>query len=665
MRYDADLAAIELARFRDLTRTEQVERRRLADGYWKRALRFKHLVEYVWSLNQSQFVITTAKDSPPPSGAGEAVTHCYHNLIAATGLDPSNPLLWYDLIYFAGILGDWQRFRSGMDAAMLAIGEDADGRYETLRLRLALDYAWWSHPSDYAERWIQAMAYLARGELPQALHALGPLHPHYEFPYSYHYWSDAGLIQELADQRDHARLCYALAAVYRPFFMYYPLLGREGLARVHQQAGTGMAYFKTYDRFYVAGSYFAYAANTALACELSEDPVAKARLAEDALAALGICHRRGIRPRSALALRGRLHFALGDHALAEADLARAVEGASPSSREHAEISQLTGLLQMEKGDVTAAERSFQQAVMSAPEWGSAWQNLGVARIQAGDRIAGRVALGRAVALAPESAVAWYNRGLLNFHEYHWQDAYLDLLNATRLEPDNRQMSELLQRTMVEVKAHRATGAGIDSLVVAGSAVDSLSAPSFPQFRLERGAGPLASGTQDSLLTVALAAGTGNAQAISPGALPELVEIWGQRQAEESQRVLVQMKEAYASDSSLVNRHALTRAYLAAGEARRARDLALPYWRNEASVVDGCLVLLADRALGDVERASRLADDLAAGVPAIADAGFWSLVASICFDAGLNEEGLDALDAAIILAPDNLSLLSQRLLITGQ
>ena len=55
--------------------------------------------------------------------------------------------------------------------------------------------------------------------------------------------------------------------------------------------------------------------------------------------------------------------------------------------------------------------------------------------------------------------------------------------------------------------------------------------------------------------------------------------------------------------------------------------------------------------------------LETGAPEVPDATFWSLVASICLDFGLNHEGLRALEAAIALDPDNQALKSHRQLLS--
>jgi hypothetical protein len=78
----------------------------------------------------------------------------------------------------------------------------------------------------------------------------------------------------------------------------------------------------------------------------------------------------------------------------------------------------------------------------------------------------------------------------------------------------------------------------------------------------------------------------------------------------------------------------------------------------------CVVLEADRALGDVSRSRRLAQSLQEGPPPIEDPFFWSLVAFCCLDAGLNPEGLAALEAAISFDPDNLALKHQRQFLNG-
>ena len=118
-----------------------------------------------------------------------------------------------------------------------------------------------------------------------------------------------------------------------------------------------------------------------------------------------------------------------------------------------------------------------------------------------------------------------------------------------------------------------------------------------------------------------------------------------RQALPSLELLV---AADSTDSAMRDQFALV--LLQSGEPSRARTLLLPEWQNELSVLGRRVVLEADRALGDSQRALKLAG-LDLGVLAIGmDADIWALAALICHDANEDEAGLILVDRAISLNP---------------
>ncbi len=128
--------------------------------------------------------------------------------------------------------------------------------------------------------------------------------------------------------------------------------------------------------------------------------------------------------------------------------------------------------------------------------------------------------------------------------------------------------------------------------------------------------------------------------------------------------VARLEEKYAEQPSRETRQMLAQAYIRAGRAQEAREILLPFWGRSSAITDQTLLLEADRALGDTRRAQLLALSLQKGTPSIQDPTFWSLVAFICLDAGLKDEGMTALNAAISLDPSNLALQRHRNLLTN-
>jgi hypothetical protein len=142
---------------------------------------------------------------------------------------------------------------------------------------------------------------------------------------------------------------------------------------------------------------------------------------------------------------------------------------------------------------------------------------------------------------------------------------------------------------------------------------------------------------------------------------------GARSAPVDAAEIPRLEDDYRRDPGPRSRRVLARAYVRTGRAGLARRLLAPHWDDPLDTAGRMLLLEADRALGDARRARELARDLGPGggpvPPAPADPLFWALVAFTCLDLGHREEGLRALDAAIALDPENVSLRSHRVFLT--
>jgi len=721
VRYRAEVDSIGLVDWRALPAAEQQERRRLAQDFRNRADRFRSIVTILVEHYRNKMTPLH------PHSVTEGMARFLGALLNANGIDPSDPESWYDLSFGYGATGDLPRQRIALEAAVAVIGDDPGGRFRKLWHRLALDQAWlcretgrfaegiawldradareaageesllirglllaemgesseafrlaeevrsirihvpsWGWlPSDFAKRWIQSTAYRVEGEMALAAFVLGRIHTSYEIPYAWRYYNDVGLMCELNGQLKQAREYYGLAMVYRPFFVYFPILSFAGPARVLGQPGSHFPYSLAYGRYFVAGSLYSFAAHQVISCGAEEDPVRKQELGREAIAALDVCRSRGIRPVAALALRGRVHFQLGEFDLAAADLAAACDQLAQAGVSDPEVCALAGLLEVEQDDYSQALPHLARAIRVRPEKGQAWNALGVAAIYEGDNVTGRKAFDTAIDLSPDSPAGWYNRGLLGFHQRDWDAACADLEAARNLAPANPEILALLER------ARRARDLAPDPGANEGGDGGRGSPTAKPvdlEAKLDFWSGvfPESYAFDDQIEPDAVATMYSDEPFVVLDPRPDRP---GRARldlsAEDLQRVAKVLEENYGADPTRANRRDLALAYVRAGFSRKGRDLLLPLWGKDIQLDEMCVVLEADRALGDVARAVELAGSLADGPPEVEDPIFWSLVAFVCLDGGLNEPGLAALDAAIAFDPDNQALKNQRQFLTGR
>jgi tetratricopeptide (TPR) repeat protein len=509
--------------------------------------------------------------------------------------------------------------------AMTSVGAPADKR------------AWETQPMDFATNWIWALTYLKQGDQERALDVIGDLKIYTlkEYPpsYNYRFWNDLGWIYEQCGLMGNARLCYGMAAVFRPYFVYYPMIGARGSARVHGQAGSGTPYFLSYRHFFIGGSLFSYAANCALAFEVEKEPVRKSMLADVALAKLNACRRRGIRGASALALRGRVHYFLNNLNQAEEDLLLAYKELKELGREDPDVTLLIGILTFDRRDFTGSLPWFKRFVQLQPEKGIGWRALGLAHIFANQPEEALVALNRALELEPESAVGWYNRGLVNLRAQHWPEAEADLEQALALWPGNKQVAKML------------------AIAEEGPIQQITLVPSRFELHVSR---------RDSLRIARLktTASLNLADEITT-ADPDLASRWLHLSQAGIHALLPDLEAAYHADPSRENMRQLAWCYLRANRPGEVQRLLLPSWDEGIAVEELCLLLEADRSLGATSRAQALAASLAYDPEPVADVNVWALVASICLDQGLYQLADKALQTAIQMDPDNTTLRAQQ------
>jgi len=148
--YRAPWDSVTMVTFLALNDAEQAERRRLASNHIKAARRVVlGTVNHYWSRASDGYLpnLNAIDNAPSPLGVETAVTTALRHLVAATGLDPTNPAGWRDLAYFTGVAGDRQRQGRALTATLAALDlvdheRAARDDFGRLRRDALLDLAW-------------------------------------------------------------------------------------------------------------------------------------------------------------------------------------------------------------------------------------------------------------------------------------------------------------------------------------------------------------------------------------------------------------------------------------------------------------------------------------------------------------------------------------------
>ncbi len=477
--------------------------------------------------------------------------------------------------------------------------------------------------SSYLRKWVKAWTNLERGHVRESiLRDLGRVETELEFQprLAWRWWQDQGLIYEKLGEIELAKVCWARAAVYRPFFIYYPLGQGNGISSVHGLRDTGQPYYLAYGTFFTAGSLWSYAANAALASQVEYDPFAQAVLRDSARRALDACIRRGLHADEARVMRGRLAFLAEDYAAAEQDLQTAWDAMAGDHRAPGDLLLMLGLCHFNRNDWQAARPWLETFVAGDPDAHVGWQALGMTEAFLGDDPSAFAAMNRAVDLAPDNATYLYNRGLLNYRAGRHEDARRDFKHAGELWPDNPQIAQMLE------VASGTTQYDLDM----DAAPVRLDLPEKQRHELE------------GLFTVGGAGSAGELADLASG------------NAEDRHRILAVLRDQYAAAPTPVTRQRLAQGAMFAGEPEIARATLAPLWPHRLLPAEARLLLLADRAVGDTGRAAEIAARIdRAGNDE--DVELLILAATILMDHDQREQARRIVEYSLDIAPDRAVL----------
>lgn len=533
-------------------------------------------------------------------------------------------------VVYGLLLGDCGRFQEANDVALDV------GPVEIPNLHLYSDTNFNWKKASYVERWIQANAWLGVGETALARHALGPLFfLRTALPFKFDYWQDVGLICDLDGDYEEARTAYATACTAKMPLM--PFLDWDAFTTppvIDGAPDVRVPVFSAYQDRLLSGSQFSLGVQLMSECSLAADDSVRNRKGRAADRLFTICIARGVRPTLSRALRGHVRYFLRDFPDAEPDLRRACDELALRDADDPATLLILGTLLFEDGRPQEAVDFLQRTVAVAPDLAGGWRNLGAALAETRRDDEALAAMDRAIELEPGSSRGWHNRGC--FYAAHGDPvrASVDLGVALRLAPGEPATIAMAQRVARDLRL----AASGDAALRAQATSDSLAA------RIP-GADTGAVEERTGVITLGVAPDRA-AHSYVPVDYETLAD---------------SLSAVVGVQSPPADRRKLADALLKCDRADEVAAILSLSDDPAPDPEDMVLLLRAERAQGDPARALRLVRD---GFPA-GDAELWSLVATICLDDGYRTEGLEALDNALALDPDNAGLKQYRQFVVSQ
>ncbi|MBU8870734.1 MAG: tetratricopeptide repeat protein [Gemmatimonadales bacterium] len=471
--------------------------------------------------------------------------------------------------------------------------------------------------SKFARDWVWTMTYLKLEDKDQAMNGMREKNYVTEYPphLNYRFWRDMGRVLEHFGERQEANRCYGFSIVYHPYFPYFPLEGARGVSRVLDQTGAGQTYYLGFHHFYISGSLFSFAANRVVAMEVATDSTEVRIQAESALDALDICLRKNIRPTSALALRGRVHYRLGNVEAALEDLLRAHKELKADQRPSAEIVKMLAVINFNRKEFIDSRTWLEQYTQMEPTDGFGWALSGLSMAHLGRLDEAVTLLDHSRELDPSALNGWYNLALVYLQQDEVELARVLLAEAKTRFPTNPHITRLQQLIRDDLgETVQMTSGNVEMKT---SAADSVW---FARSNI----------TSAANVTIGLST-------------PEI------------EQLLPELWQRYRLKPNAEHRYTLAQALIQARQSKEVQDLLGPLWPDDLSGEEAVLLLMADRDRQSPARATDLAQRLLRDANPYPDSEFWSLVAVVCLENGRRDAGILALNLACELDPQNVAL----------
>jgi tetratricopeptide (TPR) repeat protein len=171
---------------------------------------------------------------------------------------------------------------------------------------------WRTRTSNYLQSWILALTWIYEGKTDMAAAAFGTYSLRDLYPYSQHFWNDAGRIYEITGRRSLAHKAWSMARISTPYVVYF--VYKPYAVDVGQLTGRpgAIPFFLGFDQFYTTGSRLAYGAAMVEQVAAATDEMAKQELAARALDELELCRATDMYPGQSQVLKGQAYYLMGD-----------------------------------------------------------------------------------------------------------------------------------------------------------------------------------------------------------------------------------------------------------------------------------------------------------------------------------------------------------------
>ena len=463
-------------------------------------------------------------------------------------------------------------------------------------------------PSAYGNLWIKSQALMAIGDYEMAFALFGEneLYPYRGvLVHSSRFWEDLGLIAEL-NGSENAPVYYAIGYITRKYDRYYPV-GAYNMGPIVLDVPNGRmpCYTSFGNRFYVAGSPLSYIAIQMNQMSLGIFQDQKIQAAGRALRALEIAERRNIKPEVCRAMRGRIYFAGDDFDGAHVELKAAREEFRRQGEVDTGTSLLLGMLELQNARYQPAARYIEEAVEKDPNSAVGWRSLGVVYANLGLRDRAIGAMDQALALEPQSVSGLYNRGLYHYQNQDYLVAALDLDQALRIDPDNREVQRLLKMS------------GQGHMTMGGSQEDLPTLARDLEYETDSGEMVTLMEVDPDQLLAQLEADIDNFFTV-PDSLADKYQ--------DMDSAVAEMEADYWREGDVQTRKMLALAYIDRKELAKAQALLAPGWGVDLEPEEEIMLLYTDRMLGEQERARILAQQLVTGEKSTGNPYIWALTA---------------------------------------